>query len=115
METSVSIATPVMAHMRVFLRRYADRVSMVHMEDVYTDSEEVPELGEGDLDIDAVGRRHATSAASGSSTTTTSPATRRPSTGWPPPCSRDAPDSARATKAVPRTETLISRTPKYGI
>lgn len=37
------------------LRRYADRVSMVHMKDVYTDSEEVPELGEGDLDIDAVG------------------------------------------------------------
>jgi sugar phosphate isomerase/epimerase len=37
------------------LERYADRISMVHMKDVYTDSEDVPELGEGDLDIDAVG------------------------------------------------------------
>jgi Sugar phosphate isomerases/epimerases len=35
------------------LERYADRISMVHMKDIYTDSEDVPELGEGDLDIDA--------------------------------------------------------------
>ena len=37
------------------LEQYADRISMVHMKDVYTDSEDVPELGEGDLDIDAAG------------------------------------------------------------
>jgi len=36
------------------LHRYGDRISHVHLKDVNLDSDEVPALGEGDLDIPAV-------------------------------------------------------------